>query len=94
MLVDAYEQVTQMRDESRHIDAVLRKRDAVRAFDDGDHLLDDAGHGVGGGQVAAGESGIHQMQGERHRLTAGQRATQIRVHRVDHRHAFGVFVSV
>ena len=66
MLVDAHEKIAQMRDETRHIDAVLVKVDAVIAFDDRQHLLDDAGHGVCGGKIAGGEARIDQVQGQSH----------------------------
>ena len=92
--MNANEQVAQMRDEPRHVDTVLLEFDIVCAFDDGDHLLDDAGHGVCGGHVAARESRIDEVQCERHRLVARQGTAQIGVHRVDQRQAFGVFVGI
>ena len=83
-----------MRDETRHIDAVLVESDAVIAFDDRQHLLDDAGHGVGCGKIAGGEARIDQVQGQRHGFAIRQRTAQIRVHRIDQSLAFGVFARV
>ena len=94
MLVDAHEKIAQMRDETRHIDAVLVESDAVIAFDDRQHLLDDAGHGVGCGKIAGREARIDQVQGQSHGFAIRQRTAQIRVHGIDQSFAFGVFARV
>ena len=94
MLVDAHKKIAQMRNETRHIDAALVKVDAVIAFDDRQHLLDDAGHGVCGGKISGGEACIDQMQGQSHSFTIRQGAAQVRVHRIDQSFAFGVFTRV
>ena len=94
MLVNAHKKIAQMRDETRHIDAVLVKVDAVIAFDDRQHLLDDAGHSVCGRKIAGGEARIDQVQGQSHGFAVRQGAAQIRVHRIDQSFAFGIFTRV
>ncbi len=94
MLVDADEQIAQMRDETSHVDAVLVKCHIVGVFDDRQHLLDHAGHGVGVRQVAGGEAGVDQVQGERHGLALRQHPAQIVIHGVDQRLALGVFARI
>ncbi|ADB09157.1 conserved hypothetical protein [Bifidobacterium dentium JCM 1195 = DSM 20436] len=73
---------------------MLVERHVVGVFDDRQHLLNHAGHGVGVRQISGGEAGIDQMQGKRHGLAFWQRPTQIIVHGVDQRLTFGVFARI
>ena len=83
-----------MRDEPPDVHAVLVQRDAVGLLNDGEHLLDDARHAVGIGQVAGGEPGVDQMHGERDRLVGGQDAVQIPVELGDQPLGLRIFLRV
>lgn len=80
-LIDAHEQVAQMRDEPADTDIVLAERNIVSLLDDDKHLLDDARHGIGIRQIPIGKARIDQMQRERHRLAAGQDIMQTVIER-------------